>query len=282
MRVVVSGRVHAIGDTVSAGDLVAEVSGAPVFAVSEQLPLYRDLTEGVQGNDVVELQKMLSKAGLHSGAADGRLQDRTIGALARMYSRVGYELPELLPGTRGLPLAHTAKLPGDGLSVVSVAQIGEEVTTDRPVMTVPTSPSVVTARVDMVQVDAFTVGADVSVQVGSTEPELSRVLSVSAFREAEPSNPAGYDIAVALPEGVEASVAIDQPVIISETGDIPMGPGVPLSAIRRDASGKTYVLLPSVSIGGTSSPPVSMGVIVTGQAAGYAIIQVIQRCRLER
>ncbi len=300
-RSVVSGQVHAVGDLIGYGDLVAEVSGAPVFAVAATVPLYRDLVEGAEGNDVAGLQQMLSQAGLYQGKADGKLESSTLRALSQMYDRAGYKLPELVPGKKGLPLSQTALVPGAGLPVATAAGLGEEISADHPLLSLQTTAAMVTARADMLQAEAFPVGAAVSVQIGSDEPAGSTVTAVSDFREAESSTPAGYDLTIALPEGVDATAAAGQPVIVREQGEVPLGTAVPLTAIRRDANGQTYVLVAAsagaeaggAETGGdsasptpshqasdqaqpgapaTSAPLSRVAVTVTGQVAGYAIV----------
>jgi len=71
IREVVSGMVHQIGDVIRYGDVVAEVSGRPVFAMPASLPLYRDLYRDATGSDVAGLQQVLADLGLYSGAVDG-------------------------------------------------------------------------------------------------------------------------------------------------------------------------------------------------------------------
>ena len=266
-RMVVSGRAHATGDTIRFGDVVAEVSGRPVFAVPASLPVYRDLVAGDVGSDVAGLQRMLTDLGLYAGAVDGKLSTGTAQAISRLHTRAGYPAPNPV----ALLTGDVAALPADGLVVAEAAGVGQEITTERPLMSVVVAPAVITARVDMLQAQVFLVGTAVNVQVGSAAPAPSSVLSVGEFQEGSAGNPPGYDIKIGVPEGVDPESAAQQPVIVSEADEVPTGPAVPLAAVRRDAAASTYVELPRPT-SATPGPPQRVAVTVVGQSAGWAVI----------
>jgi len=268
-REVVSGKVHKVGDTIHYGDVVAEVSGRPVFAVPASLPLYRDISGDDTGSDVAGLQKMLAGAGLYKGAADGKPGAATLQAIAKLYTRAGYGAPDPV----GLLVGDTAPVPADGLKVASAAPVGSEISPDSPLLTVVAAPAVITARADMLQAQGFPLGAEVSVQIGSATPVPSKVLSVGDFQDGSLGVSPGYDVTISLPDGVDAAAAAQEPVVVSESADIPTGSAVPLSAIRRDANGATYVDLPPAADGATDSPVRHVSVTVLSQSSGYAIIQ---------
>ncbi|MDR2895436.1 MAG: hypothetical protein LBV30_02120 [Propionibacteriaceae bacterium] len=272
-RPVVSGGVHSVGEALHYGDLVAEVSGSPIFAIAADVPIYRDLVEGIEGNDVAGLQGMLAQIGLYQGPADGKLAKGTMVAIKVLYERSGYLLPELQPGKHGMPLSQTASLPADGATVISANPLGHEITEEQPLVTIQLSPAVIVARVDMLQAEAFAAGMPVDVQIGASQPQPSLVVTVSGFKDAEPETPAGYDITVALPEGVDGPKVSDQPVIVREPGSVPNGPAVPLTAIHRDATGQNYVLVEdATSTGEPAAAPRKVLVAVRNQVVGYAIL----------
>lgn len=266
-RQVVSGKVHAIGDVLHYGDVVAEVSGRPIFAVPASLPLYRDIRDDSKGSDVAGLQQMLTDIGLYSGSVAGEIGPLTLQAIAKLYTRAGY----LAPDPKGLAMGDTAAVPSDAVTVASAAEAGSVISEDNPLVTVVTAPAVITARADMIQIQGFPAGATVNVQIGSASPVPSTVTSVGDFQESTFSQPPGYDVTIAIPEGVDPVAIAQEPVIVSESGQVPTGPSVPLTAIRRDGSG-SFVLLPSDS---TSTPgvPRTVAVTVVGQSSGYAVIQ---------
>ncbi|MER7559980.1 peptidoglycan-binding domain-containing protein [Nocardioides sp. NPDC126508] len=80
-----------VGGKVTAGDLIAEVSGRPVLVLEGLLPAYRTLKPGLEGPDVRQLQRALSRAGLFSGAVDGVYGPATAGAVSDLYRLHGLE-----------------------------------------------------------------------------------------------------------------------------------------------------------------------------------------------
>lgn len=268
---VVSARIRSVGDRVSPGDLLAEVSGRPVYAFPLSAPLYRDLAVGSAGNDVRALQRMLSRAGFYRAAVDGRFRSTTLDALKRLFSRDGYRLAEVAPGVKGLALAETARVPGERLRVAAACPAGRQPTAHRPLLRVETRPAVMKARVDLLQADGFREGASVQVQIGGGAPTPSKVLAVSEFKPADSSTPPGYDISVALPKGIDVKEAESRPILITEAAEVPQAPSVPLAAIRRDPGGSAYVLVASDT---AEQPlrPEQVEVTVIAEVAGYAVL----------
>lgn len=91
---VVTGRVPAVGANVAEGDVLLEVAGRPVIALTGGLPTYRTLRPGSTGPDVTQLEEALSRLGLHPGAVDGRYDGATGAAVAALFKRAGYEAPK--------------------------------------------------------------------------------------------------------------------------------------------------------------------------------------------
>jgi hypothetical protein len=80
------------GEMISAGQVVMEVEGAPVFLLQGDLPLWRDLKPGVTGLDVQNLRQALERIGI--GAGQGQTYDATLSAaIASLYSGAGYAEP---------------------------------------------------------------------------------------------------------------------------------------------------------------------------------------------
>ncbi|MCL7427144.1 peptidoglycan-binding protein [Streptomyces sp. YS415] len=79
------------GQRIEAGQRLLEVSGRPVFALRGELPVFRDLKPGAQGDDVAQLQDALTALG-HStvGDREGYFGPRTKAALTGFYDRIGY------------------------------------------------------------------------------------------------------------------------------------------------------------------------------------------------
>ncbi|MFI7354445.1 peptidoglycan-binding protein [Streptomyces avidinii] len=98
------------GDPVTAGRLIAEVSGRPVFTLHGAQPMYRDLRPGATGDDVTQLQQALRELGHGTGAdAKGVFGAGTKAALAARYRAIGYEpLPAVADGGAALKSAREA------------------------------------------------------------------------------------------------------------------------------------------------------------------------------
>lgn len=268
VRQVVSKQVRAVGDTLSPGSLIAEVSGRPVFAFPATAPLYRDLVEGLSGADVLALQNVLVERGFLKSRPDGQFGSPTQAALATLYKTAGYPMPTVSTGALGLPLSETAQLPQAGVRIIAACPVGSEPTKDVPLVTVETHAAAITARVDVLQAPSFKVGAQVHLQVGTANPIPTEVQSVGTFQaSSEAGTPAGYDITVSVPSGV--TIESGQPITVREVGEPSKAPTVPMTTIRRDDSAGTYVLV----VDATATPAQRrVAVTVTTQCDGYAIL----------
>ncbi|MFE5488023.1 hypothetical protein [Streptomyces sp. NPDC056527] len=76
------------GGKLANGSLGAEISGRPLFLLEGAFPAYRDLSEGMQGPDVRQLQQALGR--LYGTPVTGTFDDRTARDLKRLYRSAGY------------------------------------------------------------------------------------------------------------------------------------------------------------------------------------------------
>ncbi|MEU6931757.1 hypothetical protein [Streptomyces sp. NPDC046374] len=91
------------GQRLANGAVAAEISGRPLFLLEGAFPAYRDLTEGMEGPDVRQLQQALEQ--LYGTPVTGAFDDRTARDLKRLYRRAGYRAqlgPEGGTGTGAL------------------------------------------------------------------------------------------------------------------------------------------------------------------------------------
>jgi peptidoglycan hydrolase-like protein with peptidoglycan-binding domain len=88
---IVTSIVRKAGDEVGSGDLLAQVSGRPIFLLQGRVPAFRDLSPGTSGTDVRQLQKALRTLG-YSSAPDrlGYFGHGTQGAVSRFYRVSGF------------------------------------------------------------------------------------------------------------------------------------------------------------------------------------------------
>lgn len=78
------------GDPLTEGDVIVEVSGRPVIALAGQLPVFRNLTPGIEGPDVAQLEAALVRLGYDPGEADGVYSTDTEAAVDAFYRELGY------------------------------------------------------------------------------------------------------------------------------------------------------------------------------------------------
>ncbi|MFI5529037.1 peptidoglycan-binding protein [Kitasatospora sp. NPDC051853] len=82
------------GEAVTAGRLLAEVSGQPLYVLRGPVPAYRDLKPGSTGPDVAELQDALRELGHSSGEDErGGFGPGTKQAVASFYRALGHPVP---------------------------------------------------------------------------------------------------------------------------------------------------------------------------------------------
>jgi len=89
--VVVTRLAAGAGQEIRQGQVLAELSGRPVFALAGPTPAYRDLRPGYKGDDVRQLQQDLADMGFDPGAIDGVFGDPTKTAVRAFYQSIGYE-----------------------------------------------------------------------------------------------------------------------------------------------------------------------------------------------
>ena len=107
----------AAGDSVSSGELLAEIDGQPLFALAGRVPAWRDLTPGETGPDVTQLQQALARLGYYDDAdTPGYFGPATEYAVSLYYEHLGYTPPV----TGGVPLSDVIFLPSLPATVVAV------------------------------------------------------------------------------------------------------------------------------------------------------------------
>lgn len=104
---VVTKATTSAGASIGAGHVLAEIDGRPVFAIPGNFSFYRDMTVGMKGPDVAQLQVGLNAAG-YSVTADGRFGQETAYAVEAMYRDNGYDTPTATAATPTTPEAPAA------------------------------------------------------------------------------------------------------------------------------------------------------------------------------
>jgi peptidoglycan hydrolase-like protein with peptidoglycan-binding domain len=70
--------------------VVMEANGRPVRALTGNVPMYRDITPGDEGDDVRQLEAALRRLGYRPGKVDGKYDITTQGAVEAWYRDAGY------------------------------------------------------------------------------------------------------------------------------------------------------------------------------------------------
>lgn len=174
-----------VGRTVYQGQRIYAVSGTPVVLLYGNIPSYRDLSEGMTGADVTELNRALVKLGYATRAALGPrsgwdyYSSETAYAVERLQARMG------LTQTGTLSLGEVAFLPGPALITAwgSATVVGSPATPGTVVVTASSTRPVVTIALDAGQQSEVKVGDPVSITLpnGRVTPgvvsQISRVAS---------------------------------------------------------------------------------------------------------
>ncbi len=87
---VVTGAPPAQGDVVNEGDVFVEVTGRPVFVLAGELPMFRSIVPGAEGDDVVQFEEALQRLGYDVGTVDGVYDEALEQAVTAWYSDAGY------------------------------------------------------------------------------------------------------------------------------------------------------------------------------------------------
>ncbi|ADB36025.1 Peptidoglycan-binding domain 1 protein [Kribbella flavida DSM 17836] len=91
---VVTGKVPTVGSTITEGKALLEITGRPVIGLAGVLPMYRTLSPGSRGPDVLQLEQTLDRLGFDPGTVDTKYESGTARAVEELYEAAGYEAPE--------------------------------------------------------------------------------------------------------------------------------------------------------------------------------------------
>jgi len=87
---VITGVPPVRGDVVAEGDVFVEVTGRPVFVLAGELPMFRSLAPGSEGDDVLQFEQALARIGYDPGNIDGVFDEALEQTISAWYSDAGY------------------------------------------------------------------------------------------------------------------------------------------------------------------------------------------------
>lgn len=252
------------GDTVSAGSLLAVLSGLPYFALPGPLPLYRDLTWGDTGDDVVHLQTALSAAGLEPGSS-GRVDRQTFRAVSALFERSGFDFSccSTIPHQQ---LAPVGELPA---TVVGVAVVGSVIGDKNPVVQLREGEPFAAFTADAVAASTLTIGQVLTANIGGQTVTME-VESIGEFVEPTSSSPGGREVRTRPAADSDIELTVGDQVTLFGPGTNEETLAVPLIAVRQDNDG-TYVTIEVVEDGKRTLERVT--VVVIRHGGGWAAIE---------
>jgi hypothetical protein len=188
-----------VGNTIRQGHVIYRVSGSPVVLLYGSVPTYRDLSEGLTGPDVTELNKDLVKLGYTTAAALGprsgwdHYSAETAHAVELLQAKLG------LTDTGTLSLGEAVFLPGPALITgwADTTSLGGPAMPGTVVATASSTTPVVTIDLDTGLQSEVKIGDPVSITLpdGSTTPavisQISRVASSSSSGSSSGGSSAG-------------------------------------------------------------------------------------------
>ncbi|MDR3032125.1 MAG: peptidoglycan-binding protein [Kitasatospora sp.] len=168
--------------------MIYRVSGSPVVLLYGNVPSYRDLSEGLTGADVRELNTDLVKLGYTTRAGLGPRSGWNYYSAATAYAVEQLQSKLGLTVTGTLSLGQAAFLPGPALitALGSTTTLGAPATPGSQVLTASSTTPVVTVDLDAAQQSEVKDGDRVSITLpdGSVTPgvisQISRVASSSS------------------------------------------------------------------------------------------------------
>ncbi|MDX6250566.1 MAG: hypothetical protein QOF10_3926 [Kribbellaceae bacterium] len=90
---IVTGKVPTVGSTIREGKALLEITGRPVIGLAGVLPMYRTLSPGSKGPDVLQLEQTLNRLGFDPGTVDSKYDSGTAAAIEKLYESAGYDAP---------------------------------------------------------------------------------------------------------------------------------------------------------------------------------------------
>jgi hypothetical protein len=178
----------AVGQVVHQGQVLYQVTGSPVVLLYGQVPAYRDLSDGMTGTDVTELNAGLVKLGYATSAQLDPHSDyfslETAYALEKLQAKLGVTQTGTL--TLGQAVFLPAAIQVTGLGATTV--LGGPATPGSALLTASSTTPVVTVDLDAAQQTEVKAGEHVSITLPSNQVTPGVVSSVGTVATAPSSD----------------------------------------------------------------------------------------------
>jgi hypothetical protein len=285
------------GTVISQGQVLYQVSASPVVLMYGSVPSYRDLSEGMTGADVTELNTALASLGYATVAGLGPrsgwdyFSSATAAALEDLQHKLGLTETGTLPLGQAVFLPSAALITGTGSSTVA----GGQAAPGSVVLTATSTTPVVTADLPAAEQDQVKDGEPVSITLpsGAATPGVVSSISTvpaSTSSSASSSSPGSsgsgssptITVLVSLTDPKAAAGLNQAPVQVTiTTGSAPSALVVPVDALLALSSGGYAVEviepdgqhhLAAVTPGVTDDAAGLVQVTGSGLAAGQKVV----------
>lgn len=220
------------------GSVVYEVAGIPCLFMTGTFPMYRDISRGMSGPDVMQLKKSLGNLGISVSSGD-RLDRRTMQAYVALLHRSGYRGDINAPIKRGsiVFLQHVSgEITAINFRLGSIIDSSSEIT-------ISSGDYMAHGFVPEADSALFTLGMSLSGTEDLTGASSSGdLVKLGAMRADRQTGAPVREAVVRFPkafvsEGTELRMSVDQAVT--------SGPvvSVPISAIRSAADGTSQIVI---------------------------------------
>ncbi|WP_169514077.1 peptidoglycan-binding domain-containing protein [Jonesia quinghaiensis] len=257
----------ASGDTVTAGQLLYTVDLKPVYVAQGEVPAFRDLTLGVTGDDVAQLQAFLAEHNHFWANANGTFGPATLTAVKAWQRATGQEETGVV--TSGT-LVFLSDLPRR-VTVPEAVTVGARIAEGTVILHDVSATPTVTFTVGS-NSEPPLVGTPVSLVVGENtwDGMVSAVADKDGAVVATVTSKKGKPICGKSCSKIPLSITGEQPYIVAQLVPEATGPVVPVSAIATSPDGSSYVVTTSgdkvpVTIEATDGSRVVVSGVDTGQ-----------------
>lgn len=189
-RAIVTATPISVGHRLTAGAVIIELSGRPLFVLPGARPSYRDLSTGDSGADVTQLQKGLRAAG-YPTQVTGTFDSQTGSSVSAMYAKHGYTAA----GTRAKPVVPAAEIGYVPVLPAILSQVPVVVGDDpsgKALTVIPADHATAVGQLSPADSASAPTGTPVVMRCGSTSVSgvLGRPLPAAAPDPSSPTPPA--------------------------------------------------------------------------------------------
>lgn len=245
LRAIVTSQNFDIGETINTGVSLGSLADRPLILIEMPTPMVRDLSFGDSGPDVIRFQEALQKIDTQSVPQTGVVDDLTLDAVRRLYARNEVAAPGAELRETQIAISEYVTLPGPSARLVGRSNVGEMLDSDATFAQLQVSPNYVSTRVNVLQVDSFSVDQIVILRGSGGLETTGSIASISEFLEPDPEQglASGHDLVIELPTDSETdeSLEVNAPVNILADSSTDLSTAVPLISIRQNENGPYVV-----------------------------------------